>query len=312
MIDRPASHDYKGSLRSIVRTHYDMQALRIQVGNRLCGNFRVTLGQEPGMPTDEMSPEAQKLLSELKEEYKRLADVVAKTPPGRWEKLLATHEGLIQTPFDLTLARRYFELLDVEQDAISEITVLLRRIPVWTRYLTDVRGVGPLMAACIISELDPRKARYPSSFWAYCGLDVGPDGRGRSRRAEHLVERTYTNKAGEEATRQSVTFNPWLKTKLSGVLASSFLRAGGPYADIYRSEKTRLEHHITYGLRAQEEGTAGTSPKLHRHNMALRYMVKEFLADLWRAWRELEGLPVVPRYSEEKLGMVHGEERRAV
>lgn len=39
-------------------------------------------------------------------------------------------------------------------------------------------------------------------------------------------------------------------------------------------------------------------------------MSKEFLADLWRAWRELEGLPVVPRYAEEKLGVYHHQPER--
>lgn len=43
-------------------------------------------------------------------------------------------------------------------------------------------------------------------------------------------------------------------------------------------------------------------------NMAIRYMIKMFLKDLWVAWRTLEGLPVTPDYAEAKLGMKHGEE----
>jgi hypothetical protein len=43
--------------------------------------------------------------------------------------------------------------------------------------------------------------------------------------------------------------------------------------------------------------------------MALRYMIKIFLIDLYNNWRRLEGLPVAPPYSEAKLGMVpHGED----
>jgi hypothetical protein len=34
-------------------------------------------------------------------------------------------------------------------------------------------------------------------------------------------------------------------------------------------------------------------------------MVKEFVADFWRAWREIEGLPTVPRYHEAVLGHHH-------
>ena len=34
--------------------------------------------------------------------------------------------------------------------------------------------------------------------------------------------------------------------------------------------------------------------KGHRHNAAIRYMVKRFLADLYNVWRKLEGLEIHP------------------
>ena len=80
------------------------------------------------------------------------------------------------------------------------------------------------------------------------------------------------------------------------MLASSFLRAGdNTYSKIYNDYKTRLEHHENH-----KEKTKG-----HRHNMAMRYMVKRFLVDLYAAWRPLEGLAVAPEYSEAKLGKKH-------
>jgi hypothetical protein len=39
--------------------------------------------------------------------------------------------------------------------------------------------------------------------------------------------------------------------------------------------------------------------------MALRYMVKRFLCDLYANWRKLEGLPVESEYHEGKLGHKH-------
>jgi hypothetical protein len=47
--------------------------------------------------------------------------------------------------------------------------------------------------------------------------------------------------------------------------------------------------------------------KGHRHNAAMRYMIKRFLVDLYKAWRPLEGLPVAPEYGEGKLGIIHGQ-----
>jgi len=134
-------------------------------------------------------------------------------------------------------------------------------------------------------------------------LDVAADGRGRSRRKEHLIDVQYADSNGEEQTRQSITFNPFLKTKLIGVLGPSFLRCGpdNQYAKIYYDYKRRLENHATY--RDVSKG--------HRHSMAIRYMIKRFLADLYAAWRPLEGLPVYDPYETAKLGMDHRNHRKA-
>ena len=39
--------------------------------------------------------------------------------------------------------------------------------------------------------------------------------------------------------------------------------------------------------------------------MALRYMVKRFLVDLYKEWRSIEGLTIVEEYAVRKLGLVH-------
>ena len=59
------------------------------------------------------------------------------------------------------------------------------------------------------------------------------------------------------------------------------------------------------------DGTGGPAPwgksKAHRHNAAMRVMVKAFLLELYKQWRPLEGLPVVPPYAEAVLGRTHGD-----
>ena len=64
------------------------------------------------------------------------------------------------------------------------------------------------------------------------------------------------------------------------------------------------------GVCANCEGTGGPAPwgksDGHRHNAARRYMVKMFLLEMWKKWRELEGLPAVPPYAEVYLGLEHG------
>lgn len=50
---------------------------------------------------------------------------------------------------------------------------------------------------------------------------------GRSRKSYALVNREYVDKEGIARTKKSITFNPFLKTKLLGVLGPSFLKLGG-------------------------------------------------------------------------------------
>lgn len=293
------------TLRLVTRTLYDRQHERIMIGNRLAAHFRVQLGQAPGQPSSDLAPEAIKLLVQLKEEYGRLADGLAHGNRRRWQKLLDEHTGIIHSPEELVLVSDYVLMEQHEVRLGRDVAALVKEFPIWLKFLEGVRGCGPLMSAVIISEFDPYKARHASSFFKYAGIDVAEDGRGRSRREEHLVQREYTAKDGTQKMRNSVTFNPFLKTKLMGVLAGSFLRSGSQYRSFYDTYKHRMENHRLYGLAAQEAKAEGATP-LHRHNMALRYMVKMFLVDLWKEWRALEGLEVGLSYAEQYLGHTHG------
>lgn len=283
----------RDNLRTIVRGAYDVQKLRIQMGNRIVGNFKARLGQQPSKPEEEMDAEGKAILASLRAAYKKITDGV-KTFPKQ-----STFVGneVISDYTHLCLIAQYCDLELHEGQHFRRLGAILREYPIYTQFLEGVTGIGPAMAGVIISEIDISRCCYASSIWKYAGLDVAGDGRGRSRQQDHLVEREYVAKDGEVKTRKSITFNPFLKTKLVGVLASSFLRSGekSEYAKVYYDYKHRLESH-----EAHKEKSKG-----HRHNMAMRYMVKRFLADLYREWRTIEGLPVTPEYHEGKLGHVH-------
>ncbi|MCC6490689.1 MAG: transposase [Candidatus Hydrogenedentes bacterium] len=282
----------KESMRIVVRGMYDIQKLRIQMGNRVVGNFKVKLGQAPGESEDELDKVGQEILARLRKSYRKITDGVKTFPREATFK----GDGVIDTYSELRLVKGLFDLEYAENQQEKTIKSMLSGFAIWNEFLHGVPGVGPLMAGVIISEIDIHKAQYPSSLWAYAGLDVAQDGNGRCRKKEHLVERDYVNKEGEPAKRVGITFNPFLKTKLVGVLASSFLRAGdNKYSAIYRDYKNRLENHEVH-----KEKTKG-----HRHNMAMRYMIKMFLVDLHMEWRRIEGLPVSEPYSVAKLGKVH-------
>lgn len=281
-----------GNLKTIVRGAYDIQKLRIQMGNRIVGNFKAKLGQEPGEDEDGLDAEGKLILHELRCHFKKITDGVSLFP----RHASFAGDEVISDYTELCLLAQYVDLETSEKQHFSRMEKILRDYPVYIHFLRDIKGVGPAMAAVIISEIDIAKAKYPSSLWAYSGLDVASNGAGRSRKKEHLVESDYIDKEGNPAKKMGISFNPFLKTKLIGVLGSSFLRAGdNPYSTIYRNYKTRLENSPAHSEKS----------KGHRHNMAIRYMVKLFLVDLHIAWREIEGLEVYKPYYEAKLGMVH-------
>ena len=284
------------NLRTIVRGAYDIQKNRIQTGNRLVGNFKAKLGQAPSQKEDTIDADGQQILANLRRSHKLLTEGVATFPRQ------ATFKGdeVISSYTELCLVANYLELEEQEKTHFRRLGNILKDYPIYNNFLAGVVGVGPAMAGVVISEIDITKAEYPSSVHKYAGLDVAGDGQGRSRKKEHLEESQYTDKNGELQTKKGITFNPFLKTKLVGVLGSSFVKQSPDkckYRKVYDDYKHRIEN-----MEAHKEKSKG-----HRHNMAVRYMIKIFLIDLYNEWRSLEGLPVAPTYSEAKLGKIHGK-----
>lgn len=286
----------RATLRQMTRSIYDLQKLRIQMGNRIAINFRSKLGQAPGEKLED--DQAKKVLKQILADYSRITDGIAAQKIKRIRQALEKlGTGPITEEVEFRLVGHYLDLLKHEEASFRSLEHVLDDFSIHP-WLKSVKGIGPAMAAVIISELDPARAVHPSSFWKLAGLDVAEDGKGRSRRKEHLVRVEYTNRAGEKAEKLGITFNPFLKTKLTGVLGSSFLKAKNePYSGIYYGYKNRLEHHPEHKDKT----------KLHKHHMANRYMIKLFLVDLWKHWRTIEGLPVHGSYQEDKLGMAHSK-----
>jgi hypothetical protein len=281
------------NIKIMVRGAYDVQKLRVGMGNRICSNFRAKLGLGPS-ESEEEDDDAKGILDDLRARYKKLTDGVKTFP----KQATFVGDGVISTYTELSLVSQYIDLEKIEATHFHRLEATLKEYPIYNTFLVAVKGCVPAMSGVILSEIDITKARYPSSLWAYAGLDVAGDGKGRSRKQEHLVEKAYTDKDGNPAKRVGITFNPFLKTKLY-VLATCMIKLNSqPYRTIYDDYKHRLESNPKW---ADES-------KGHRNNAAMRYMLKRFLVDLYKAWRSLEGLPVAPEYSVGKLGIVHSRE----
>ena len=169
-------------------------------------------------------------------------------------------------------------LLALEKQTLKEVRHHLKGIPI-ASWLNDQKGVGPTMAGVLVAEIDITRCNTPSALWAYCGLACD----------------TTTGKAVRRQKGVKSNWNPFLKTKVIHVLGGSFLKCNSPWRKFYDDYKHR-----------KTEAGWGASDG-HRHNAAMRYMVKMFLLELWTTWRQLEGLPVTEPYSEAVLGRVHGD-----
>lgn len=192
------------------------------------------------------------------------------------------------------------ELKDRENELEKEIKYEVGLHPVWGGWLKDVKGIGPMMAGGLITIIDDiERFATISKLWRYCGL--APNER---------------RKVGEK-----LRYNPHAKV-LAWKIASQFLKARGRYADIYYEAKVRYEgrgdiyeaHHtdIGGGVKGKPQYQALGGPKsykLHIHQMAMRRMVKRFLADTWVMWRQIEGLPITEPYifsdAAKQKGIAH-------
>jgi len=160
-----------------------------------------------------------------------------------------------------------------------------------------IKGIGPILAAELVTLLDIYKAKYPSSFWKFVGWHVSQKDR-------------YVKgvKGGGHKHLRSVMY----------LINTSMMRCGNEdyTVEYYRrrantdnSEKTVLhrprlsKEDKKNGKKSEYVETAWKDvDPLRRHLDALRVMGKHFLADLWWVWRTLEGLPTPPLFVEEHLG----------
>ena len=224
------------------------------------------------------------------------------------------------------LSVRADNLHKAEKLALADIRHHLKATKMWKDVLSDrelYKGLGPTMAAVILSEFDIHREDTPSKMWAFAGLAPVPCRRCRKCQAvvseiadanwKHPATGTCElkgSKVGALATFASakamrpvkgekLKYNAFLKTKLIGVLGPCLLKANSPWRKFYDDYKHR-KASAGWGM---SDG--------HRHNAAIRYMVKMLLLDIWKAWRAMEGLPIRPSYQEQYLGHTHGADMRA-
>lgn len=207
----------------------------------------------------------------------------------------------------LTLLARRDELDALCEGIEKEVEKLVKQTRLWNEYLVNVKGVGIMMAAVILSEIDIYKATTVSKIWQFAGMNPGLvfGKQWKKVKGERILVTTTTLVRGDKRTEGFVRpYNEFLKSKMLGVLGSSFLKSQSIYSEFYYNMRQRLESK-NWGMDAKNPSDKNHPKANHQHKAANRYMVKMFLKDLYVAWRTIEGLPVRVPYQEEYLGHVH-------
>jgi hypothetical protein len=171
------------------------------------------------------------------------------------------------------LEKHYKELYKIEKAIDKDIKELIKDVPIYKTYLKDIKGIGHIFSAGLISQIDITKADHASSIWKFCGL--APDQK--------------------RVKGKKINWNPFLKA-LCFKIGESFIKSKGPYREIY--DTSRAYYEKKFPKEVKVEGTKIVKyTKGHKYAMAKRRTVKLFLSELYAEWRKQSGLNVSEPFS---------------
>ena len=237
-----------------------------------------------------------------------------------------------------TRDQKYFKWLnetldDMETKTTQMVGRNLKGIPIWDEWLSGVKGVGPRMGGLLVAETHIEKCDTISKLWAWYGLAV-KDGKAQVRikgakanfnpwrkskvlkiLGESLIkqgDKYYELYCNYKNRKETQMVNPCMCCNGTGKAKRTEEHQDGNEVvtfdtDVVEYVKVKTETKLVTCWNCN--GTGGPAPwgcsKMHRHNAAMRYMVKQFLADLWIAWRHLEGLPITQSYAQRFMPEMH-------
>lgn len=169
------------------------------------------------------------------------------------------------------LLERWMNRFDELEDEIDEtIEELVEDEPI-VEYAIQVKGIGKMLAAKAICMIDIERDDTVSALWRYAGYGVVDGVKEKPTKGEKLH------------------YNARLKTTCY-LIGGSFLKSNSPYRKVYDD------------AREYYDANRPDWTKAHKHNAAMRKMIKVWLAHLWLVWRTIKGLSTRPLYVNEKLG----------
>lgn len=197
-----------------------------------------------------------------------------------------------------TVAKMKADADRLERDMLRE----LKKLPIYTQFLSCVYGCGPVVAAYLVSYVDFDKATKPSNLRRFCGMAV-IDGRLERRTSQPKTQGGEGTYVAELRTRLFQMFAAMARNSVRGPVTSKYIEVWKN--DIYRlaSSERRAGDKIL-PIRPGDSrpvSIAGFARSRGWHKAA-----DVFLEDFYTVGRAMAGLPVWPSYYAAKLGYEHG------
>ena len=201
-----------------------------------------------------------------------------------------------------------------EDDLAKSMAKELKAIPVYTEYLSKIKGIGPVYSACLIAWIDGARL-YCSECNARINLakgvcescekkikkfeDVRMEGQSIARfeTVSKLLRYAGLSAIDGKVQRRrigaSIDFNMKLKTLMFKIGTGLMMSKNPEYRKLYD------QFHEEYAKRGDYSAAnpSGNKNKKHLQFRSMKKMERIFLSNLWVKWRQLEGLPVSEPYA---------------
>ena len=286
---KPRMNPQYEDTRLLVETFYDQQKTRQEAYNRIRTIVRNRL-----VKVDFREPEKKK----AKEDKAYGTEWNDKIMREKIEKAVKTKKlKLEEGDYLRSLIDTGEQLKKFEKQYQKQILFLVKDEPIYTEYLSKIRGVAELTAANLIGYLGYcENFDTISKVWRYCGLAVFDGSAERKKKGE------------------KIHYNPKLKT-LMYKISDCFIKQGDGYRKLYDKfkafyRKKYPEEIVNPNYVAPKDPTDEKSKgkgfkkkytPMHIDLMTRRKVEKIFLANYYLTARKMKGLPVRDPYPMEYL-----------
>jgi hypothetical protein len=209
-----------------------------------------------------------------------------------------------------------------EKDVEKLIVKQLKNHALYTQYLVEIQGIGPLIAAGLIAYIDDiEKFDHVSSLWQYSGYGMNRFCPNCKKPTSVIVKYSTGTKAKklqpfESCPQCDGDTIPILQKRTSGYQSNwnDKLKtlAWKASASFVKQAASKSKYRKLYDKIKKDERRKHPTKKIvggktmfndgHINNRTMRKVSKIFLAHVWQTWRRQQGLPATEPYAKQLLG----------